>query len=153
MARTRRRRKKQYKQVVTDTKSLGSSGGQILIGTLAPIANRNQLGRAFCKNITMTYMLQGDAAAGADQGAVTFYIGSNSAWADSDVITARSAAYGGGTLNIPVNAWVSGEVTDDAPGGKLYVWAECTDMTVVTNVDIRYTAEIWGSALLQYYTA
>ena len=56
-------------------------------------------------------------------------------------------------MNLPIRAWVSGEVTDDAPGGKLYIYAEATDMTVLTDVEIRYTAEIWGSALLQYYTA
>ena len=147
------RRTRRYKQVTTATKDLGSAGSQILLGSLAPITNRNQLGRAYAHNIMMTYILQGDAAAGADQGGVVFYLSSNSSWADSDVICARSAAYGGGTLNIPVRAWVSGEVTDDAPGGKIYLYAEATDMTVVTDVEIRYTAEIWGSALLQYFAA
>ena len=148
-----RKRSRRYKQVITATKDLGAAGGQILIGSLAPITNRNQLGRAYCHNIVMTYILQGDAAADPDQGGVVFYLSSNSVWADTDVVSARAASFGGGTINIPVRAWVSGEVTDDAPGGKLYLYAEATDVTLAANVDIRYTAEVWGSALLQYYTA
>ena len=144
---------KRYKQVITATKDLDDAGGQILIGSLAPITSRNQLGRAYCHNIVMTYILQGDAAADPDQGGVVFYLSSNSSWSDSDCICARAAAFGGGTVNIPVRAWVSGEVTDDAPGGKIYVYAEATDVTSLINVNIRYTAEVWGSALLQYYAA
>ena len=87
---------KRYKQVVTATKDLGSAGGQILLGSIAPITNRNQLGRAYCHNILMTYILQGDAAAGSDQGGVVFYVSSNSSWSDSDVIAARAARYGEG---------------------------------------------------------
>ena len=101
----------------------------------------------------MTYILQGDSAADEDQGGVCFYITSNSSFADSDVVTARALAFGGGTINLPVHRWISGEVTDDAPGGKLYVWAEASDNTLTTDVDIRYTAEVWGSALLSYVLA
>ena len=146
-------RAKRYKQIVTATKDLDDAGGQILIGSLAPITNRNQLGRAYCHNIVMTYILQGGTEADPDQGGVVFYVSSNSTWSDGDVVCARARSFGGGTLNIPIRAWVSGEVTDDAPGGKLYIYAEATDVTATQNVFIRYTAEVWGSALLQYYTA
>ncbi len=153
MATRHRRKQRNYKQVISATKDVGSAGGQVLIGSLSPLTARNQLGRAYCKNIVMTYILQGDAAADPDQGGVVFYISSNNTWADSDVITARARSFGGGTVNLPVHSWVSGEVTDDAPGGKLYVYAEATDVTGITDVDIRYTAEVWGSALLQYLAA
>ena len=142
-----------YKQVVSATKDIGSSGDQVLIGSLSPLTARNQLGRAYVKNIVMTYILQGSSAADQDQGGVCFYVTSNNTFADSDVVTARARAFGGGTLNIPINRWVSGEVTDDAPGGKLYLWAESTDVTLTTDIEIRYTAETWGTALLQYLAA
>ena len=127
MARKRSRRRN-YKQVVTATKSLGSAGSQVLIGSLSPLTARNQLGRAYVKNIVMTYILQGDTAADTDQGGIVFYVSSNNSWADSDVVTARALGFGGGTINIPIHRWVSGELTDDAPGGKLYVYAELTDV-------------------------
>lgn len=135
------------------TKDLGSAGSVVKLGELTPISARNQLGRAYCKNITMTYILQGDAAADEDQGGVCFYITSSTSFENDDVITARARSFGGGTMNIPVHAWVSGEETDDAPGGKLFLWAEATDVTLSTNVSIRYTAEVWGSALLSYNLA
>jgi len=147
------KRRRNYKQVITATKDLGSAGEQILIGSLSPLTARNQLGRAYAKNIVMTYILQGDAAADPDQGGICFYVSSNNTWADSDVITARALSLGGGTVNLPIHRWVSGEVTDDAPGGKLYIYAEMTDFTLTTDVSVRYTAETWGSALLQYLAA
>ena len=140
-----------YKQVVNDTVDLGDSGAQTLLGSLAPITNRNQLGRAYCNNLVITYILNADGPVEDDVGGVVFYISSNSSWAESDVITARAMPYGGGTINVPVKAWVSGEMTDDAPGGKLYLYAECTDTSLILNTEIRFTAEIWGSALLQFF--
>ena len=144
---------KMFKQVVNDTVDLGDAGAQTLLGSLAPITNRNQLGRAYCNNLVLTYILNQDGAVGDDVGGVVFYISSNATWAESDVISARAMPYGGGTINLPVKAWVSGTETEDAPGGKLYLYAECTDTSAVLNTDIRFTAEVWGSALLQFYSA
>jgi len=153
MAMAKSRRRQNYKQVKSDTKDLGSAGAVTKLGELTPISARNQLGRAYCKNIMMTYILQGDAAADEDQGGVCFYITSGETFTNDDVITARARSFGGGSMSIPVHAWVSGEIEDDAPGGKLFLWAEATDVTLTTNVSIRYTAEVWGSALLSYNLA
>ena len=149
----RRRRQKMYKQVVTTTTDMGDSGGQILLGNLAPITGRNQLGKAYCNNITATYILNADGAVASDQGGLVFYLSSSSGWSDSDVITARASPYGGGTVTLPVKRWMSGEETDDAPGGKLYLWAEVTDTSLTVNTSVRITLEVWGTALLLYNPA
>ena len=149
----RNRSPKRYKQVVTETVDLGDGGEQILIGKLSPITNRNQLGRAYCSNLVITYILNADGAVAGDQGGVVFYICSEDPFANVNVITARASPYGGGTVNLPVKAWVSGEETADAPGGELYIYAECTDTSLTINTSIRLTVEAWGSALLQYSVA
>ena len=139
-----------YKQVVNAEKDLGDSGAQVLIGSLHPVYNRNQLGRAYCSNIMQTWILQTDGPVEDDVGGVVFYLTSSSTFAAEDVITARASPFGGGTINLPVKAWVSGEETDDAPGGKLFIYAECTDTSAILNTKIRLTSEVWGTALLNY---
>ena len=146
----RRSRRKMYKQVVNTEEDLGDSGTQVQIGKLTPISTRNQLGKAYCNNMMITYILQADGPTSDDVGGVVFYVCSSSTFSAEDVITARALPYGGGSINLPVKAWVSGETFDDMPGGTLYIFAESTDTSLSLNVKIRYTAEVWGSALLQY---
>ena len=137
-----------YKQTVTTTQDMGDSGGQILLGTLKPLSGRNQLGRAYCNNVRATYILNADGAVYGDQGGMIWYISSSSTWSDDDVICARAARFGGGTVNLPVKRWISGEETDDAPGGTLYIYGEVTDTSAIVNTSIRITFEAWGTALL-----
>ena len=144
---------RRYKQIYTDTKDLGDDGGQILLGSFAPISNANQIKKSYFHNVIMTYILQADGPVGSDQGGVVFYLSSSNVWSDNDVVTARASAFGGGSVNLSFKGMVSGETFDDMPGGKCYLWAECTDTSAVLNTSIRYTAEVWGSQLLQYYTA
>ena len=134
-----RRRARKYKTVTVNTKNMGSAGAQILLGSYIPMDETISFG--YLNNVVATgFMNDGEN----NNGGICFYLTRQSNWADSDVITARATQLGGGTVNLSAKQKVSGEVFDDMPGGRIYVWAELTDVTLTDDVEIRYVLEAWG---------
>ena len=78
-------------------------------------------------------------------GAFTIYLSPKASgdWADSDVITGRSTAAGGGTVSLAARRRIQTNVTGDATLGPIHIWAEMTDIPEATQ-EARFVIEVWG---------
>ena len=124
---------------------MGVTGAQVHIAKVEKLDE--QLSGCFLNNIIVScqnnYLEEGSAAA-----AMTVYLSTASGddgWSDDSVITARSTAAGGGTVNlkayrrIQTNATIGG----DTSIGPVHVWAEQADQPQSTQQS-RFTIEAWG---------
>ena len=136
---TRRRRYKNYKQVKTMTKNMGSGGAQVLLGSVSALDPSLSFG--WFNNVICT-LIQNTGE--QETGGFIFYLSTNNSWAEEDVITARAGPLGGGSVNLTAKRKVSAELFDDLPLGKIYLWAELTDITLAVDVEVRAVLEFWG---------
>ena len=128
-----------YKQVKADTVDMGSTGAQILVGTISPIDV--QAGAGFLRNVVCT-CLQNDGD--GDNGAFVFYLSTSNSWNEDYVITARATMGMGGTVSLSANRAIKDNVADVSRNdAEFYVWAEVTDVGTTQN-DARIILEAWG---------
>ena len=132
---------------------MGSSGDQQYLGRVEILDE--VLGKAYLNNVIVSCQINDGISTTGVTPAFTVYLsksGSTGAggggWVDTDVITARSTAAGGGTVNlvarkvIKTNSFGSAVAEDIGP---VHIWAECTDTAGVgQDNDARFTIEAWG---------
>ena len=128
-----------YSQIKSFTKNMGSAGGQIQLGYIEPIDNDSMFG--YLNNVVVTALInEGDG----DNGGMLFYLSSNSSWNDSDVLAAKGIPGYGGSVSLSAKRKVTGQVEHNRPDGRVYIYGECTDLTVTTDVSVRIVLEAWG---------
>ncbi len=158
----KRRGARNYKQTVTGTKTLGTTGAQYHIGKVNKLDPALKGG--YIKNFVVSVVQNNstysvpppdptDNVGGtALMGAFTVYL-SNSAsgdWSDDQVLTARSTGSGGGTVSLSARRFIKDdENADDNSVSPVHVWLEMTDVTSgATNLTARCTIEAWGRMIL-----
>jgi len=132
-----------YKDVKTLTKNIGSAGSQVKVGEIAKIDNVGATG--YVNNLTISAIVN-DYTSSETPGLI-FYVGTSSSWSDDDVVVARAVSgTSSGTVNLPIKRRIAQNSEGD-PGsndGRLYVWAECTDVAITDDTEIRFVGELWG---------
>ena len=135
-----RSRMKNYKQVDTFTKDMGSAGNQVLLGKIQKIDNVGATG--YVNNVTISAIV--NDAPGDETYGIMYYASTAASWADDDVITARACAVAG-TKSLSLKRRVaSGSAQTDRNDGTIYIYGELTDVTVTDNVTVRFVVETWG---------
>ena len=151
----KRRAARNYKQTVTGTKTLGTTGSQYHIGKVNKLDPALKGG--YIKNFVVSVMQDNTTAASTGDtwgfmGGFTVYL-SNSAsgdWADDQVLTARALPSGGGTVSLSARRFIKeDENADDSSLSPVHVWLEMTDVTsAATALKARATIEAWGRMIL-----
>ena len=158
----RRRRQSNYKQTVTGTKTLGTTGAQYHIGKvnkLDPALKGGYINNFVVSVIqdNSTYSVAppdpSDNVGGtALMGAFTVYLSNSAsgAWDDDQVLTARAVGSGGGTVSLSAKRFIKDdENADDNSISPVHVWLEMTDVTSgATSLKARCTIEAWGRMIL-----
>ena len=133
--------RRNYKIVNVHTKNLGSTGDQVLIGTIDKLDAQGV--SAYLNNVRFSAVLnnsQGDEALGG----YMVYLTTSSDWSDDYVITARAGSFGS-TVNLSAKRTIEQNATNKFGNlGPIYLWMEITDITLTSDVDMRYVAETWG---------
>ena len=135
-----RKRRSLYKTTNVATKNVGSAGGQIHCGTVDKLDAQGING--YLNNIRLSVLLN-DSVDGEIGGFIA-YLTTDDTWNDNYVITARAGSFGD-TVNLSAKRTIR-QNSDNALGnmGLVHLWIELTDITVSTDVNLRYVAESWG---------
>ncbi len=129
---------------------MGTLGGQSNIGKITKLAPTITGG--YCNNVTVS--CQNNNIDDTEVAApFTIYLSNSPVgdWSDSQVITARATAAGGGTVHLSAKRLIrtnaDGVTEDEASFGPIYVWAEVADSSSTTD-EARFTIEAWGRMIL-----
>ena len=143
-------RRKLYKQTKVKTDNLGSTGGQILIGTVTKLDAQGVNG--YLNNIRVSALLNDADGHTGDQGGFIAYLTTDNSWSDDNIITARAGRFAD-TVNLPAKRTLR-QGTDNAYGnmGDVHLWMEITDISTVTDVELRIVTETWGSFIEYSFT-
>ena len=135
------KRRRLFKVVNVATKDMGSAGGQILIGKVSKLDAQGING--YLNNIRLSVLLN-DSVDG-EIGGFMAYLTTSSSWDDDYVITARGGSFGD-TISLSAKRTIqANSIQATSNTGQVYLWVELTDITVATDVELRYVAETWGS--------
>ena len=141
-----KKKSRNYKQVEAVTRSMGSAGTQVLLGSVSPLDVQGTPG-AYLNNVVITALLNDDALdAPAFSGGFICYLSSTDGpWADDQIITARGISQFGGTCSLTAKRRIRASTEQTSrDDGEIYIWAEITDITLATSVSARFVIEAWG---------
>ena len=137
-----RRRTRNYKLVNSMTKDMGSAGAQNLLGYLDKVDAQGIT--AWANNFVVSTMVNNYDGGNPAPG-IMVYATTGDPFSDNEIITAR-AIYSGGTVSLalkrPIRADAEKATAND---GRIYLYAELTDITVSDNVEARFVIESWGN--------
>ena len=139
------RRRRNYKIVNSDTKAMGSAGGQIRLGVISKVDA--QCISAYLNNVVVSAIINNYDGGDTTPG-IMFYLTTATTWSDDYIISAKATPIGG-TVSLSAKRYIK-ENEADLKGniGTVHLWAELTDITISDNIDLRYVCETWGSFLL-----
>ena len=131
-----------YKQVKTLTKNIGSAGAQVKVATIGKLDNVGMTG--YANNVIISSIVN-DYSSSEIPGLI-FYASTSDSWSDDNVISARAVTgSASGTVNLPLKRRVSADTQQaENNDGRIYIYAECTDVAVLDDTDIRLSMELWG---------
>ena len=138
------KRRRMYKQTKVKTKSVGSAGGQILLGTVEKI-DPQMSANGYLNNIRLSCLLNSPESIHTHgQGGFIAYLTTDNSWDDSNIITARAGNFAD-TVNMPAKRTLR-QNSDNTLGnmGLVHLWIEITDISI-TEEDVRVVVETWGS--------
>ena len=134
----KRRHAPNYLTVNALTKNFGSSGAQILIARFQKTdAQSAQV--TWLNNVNVASMLQeGDG----DAGGMLYYLTTDSNWSDDNI----NAIPGyGGKVSLSAKRRIRDNSADPTSGfGQVYLWGEITDLSYVSDVQVRVILDTWG---------
>ena len=138
----RRSYRRNYKIVNALTKDMGSGGGQIRLGYLDKLDAQGIT--AWANNFVVSTMVNNYDGGNPALG-IMVYATTGDPFSDDEIITAR-AVYSGGTVSLalkrPIRADAEKATAND---GRIYLYAELTDITVTDDVEARFVIESWGN--------
>ena len=142
----RRKGPSNYKQVVTGTKAMGSTGEQILIAKITKLSPTISAG--YLNNVIVACQ-QNNIDDTEVASPFTIYLSnSEDTWEDDQVITGRATAAGGGTVSLSAKRTIRRDFdTLDASYGPVFVWAEVADSSSTIDSG-RFTVEAWGRMVI-----
>ena len=138
-----------YKSTNLNSVDMGSGGDPVRIGRIQKIDAEGLTG--YANNLVMTSYIQDyEQPAGGVPGQVNpvpsilISATTSSTWDANDLITAR-ATTGAGTVSLSLKRVIRrNEDVDDGNDGLIHIWAELTDVTVSTNLNLKFISELWG---------
>ena len=138
-----RKRARNYKITNANTKSMGSSGGQLRIRDVDKIDNQSTQ-NGYCHSVKMSAIY--DSEQGSPGAGIMFYATTDNVWSDDYIITASAVGNGGGTTWLNLRRTI--KTGSDTPlqgqsGGPIYIWAEITDPGV-SSENLRFVSEVYG---------
>ena len=145
------RKARNYKQTLSMTKSMGSAGAQRHIGKVNKLDPA--LASGYLNNVVVTGQINdlGPLVAGdpaPNTPGFTVYLSTANAgdWSDDAILTARAFGPMAGSVSLHAGRYIKTDDSDDLTSstGPIHVWAEITDVTVVTDIEARFTLEFWG---------
>jgi len=144
-----RKKNRMYKIVNVNVKDMGSAGDSILLGRVQKIDAEGISG--YLNNIVVSsYIADYEQPAGGISGRVNpppsiLYSLQTTATSDGDdYITARSTT-GAGTVSLSAKRSITtNDAVDDGNYGMVYLYAELTDVTLTTNISVKFVTETWG---------
>ena len=111
MVRRSRRRAKNYKIVNAASKSVGSSGQQVLIGHISKVDAQGASG--YLHGVKISAMLQ---EAEQDTASLMFYLTTNDQWDDDLIVSASATGSTGGSAWLPAKRYIKTNPNPDASG-------------------------------------
>ena len=138
----RRRGPKPYKLVNAFTKDMGSGGGQKNIGYVDKLDAQGI--SAYLRNFLVSAIINNYDGGDTTPG-VMLYVTTSVSWDDDNIITARAIPIAG-TAYLPVFREIVFDA-EKATGniGRVYLWAELTDITISDDIEARFVVETWGN--------
>ena len=137
-----RRRRRNYKIVNAFTKNMGSGGGQVKLGYMDKVDAQGIT--AWANNFVVSCMVNNYDGGNPAPG-VMVYATTGDSYSDDSIITAR-AFYSGGTVSLALKRGIVKDSTAEAANdGRIFLWAELTDITVSDDVEARFVVESWGN--------
>ena len=140
------KRSRNYKIVNVASKSVGSTGAQILLGRVIKV-DAQSVPSAWFDGIKLSAMVQ---EAEQDVAGMLFYLSTDDTWSDDKIIAAAATPGGpSGSAYLKARRVIRNNATPDdsndlslGSGGPVYLWLEAGDY--VASESIRYVAETWG---------
>ena len=137
----RKRKSGLYKLVNTFTKDMGSAGSQIVLGYVDKLDAQGITG--YLNNLRVSSIINNYDGGNPAPG-IMFYLSTGSSWNDDRVITGRAVPMGG-TVSLPAKRRITEDsVIVSGNTGRVYLYAELTDITVSDNIEARFVVETWG---------
>ena len=138
-----RRRQRNYKITNVNTKSMGSTGGQVRIRDIDKIDNQSIM-NGYLHAVKVSAIF--DSEQGSPGAGFLLYATTDNVWNDDYVITSAALGNGGGTAWLNVRRAI--KTGTDTPfqgqsGGPVYIWAEITDPGV-SSENARFVTEVYG---------
>ena len=139
----RRRYPRNYKITNVNSKSMGSSGGQIRIRNIDKVDNQSTA-NGWLQSVKVSTIF--DTEQGSPGAGVILYATTDNVWNDDYVITSAALGNGGGTCWLNIKRTI--KTGADTPlqgqsGGPVYIWAEITDPGVSSET-LRFVTEVYG---------
>ena len=130
-----------YKIVNCFTKDMGSAGGQIRLGYYDKLDAQGIT--AWLNNVRVSSIINNYDGGNPAPG-IMFYLTTSSSWDDDRIIAAR-AGFAGATVNLPAKRRIMEDAIVTAGNtGRVYVYAELTDITITDDIEARFVLEGWG---------
>ena len=138
-----------YKSVNMNSVDMGSAGEPVRIGRIQKIDAEGLTG--YANNVVFTSYIQDyQQPAGGVPGQVNpppsilISATTSSTWDANDLITAR-ATTGAGTVSLALRRVIRRNTdVDDGNDGLIHIYAELTDTTVSTDLQLKFVSELWG---------
>lgn len=137
----KKKRSSMYKLVNTFTQDMGSAGSQVSLGYIDKLDAQGISG--YLNNVRVSSIINNYDGGNPAPG-IMFYLTTGSTWNDDRVISARAVPMGG-TVSLPAKRRITEDsVIVSGNTGRVYLWAELTDITVSDNIEARFVVETWG---------
>ena len=136
-------RRRNYKITNVNTKSMGSTGGQIRVRNIAKVDNQSTE-NGYVHAVKMSVIF--DTEQGSPGAGVLAYATTDNVWSDNYVIAAGAAGNGGGIIWLNLRRRIStgtDEPLKGSLGGPIYIWLEITDPGV-SSESLRIVSEVYG---------
>ena len=135
-----------YKQIVTGTKSLGTTGEQFLIGKITKLSPTISAG--YLNNVVVSCQNNNIDDTEVATSFTIYLSNAEDEWADNEVVAVKATGVGGGTVSLSAKRVIRRDLdTLDASYGPIFVWAETADSSSTTD-QARFTIEAWGRMVI-----
>ena len=137
-----RRRPRNYKIVNAFTEDMGSGGGQVRLGYLDKVDAQGIT--AWANNFVVSCIINNYDGGNPAPG-IMLYATTGDPFSDDEIITAR-AVFSGGTVSLALKRGIKADAAKATSNdGRIFLYAELTDITITDDVEARFVVESWGN--------
>ena len=134
---------RRYKQIITQTKDMGSAGAQVCCASITALDPQAMSG--YLHNVRVSAILNEHSSNAQESGGIMCYLTTASSWSDDNVISARAMPQFGGNISLSAKRYIKDKFQDSSRNdGPMYVWVELTEATLTEDQELRVAVEAWG---------